>query len=103
MQLAPCDDSSVETVCSPCLDLSVMPLVQLSYYHDITMTARAGPVYIDAKGCKLPHATYMTQKILPALDKKLADDVEGKISGLLQVTGQCSFLMAGPQSSHVPS
>jgi hypothetical protein len=64
-----------------------MPLVQLSYYHDITMTARAGPVYIDAKGCKLPHATYMTQKILPALDKKLADDVEGKISGLLQVTG----------------
>ena len=29
MELAPCDDSSIETVCSPCLDLSVMPLVEL--------------------------------------------------------------------------
>jgi len=55
----------------------------------ITMTARASAVYIDAKDadCKLPHRTIMATKILPALDKKLNEDIESKMSGLLKQTG----------------
>ena len=55
----------------------------------ITMTARASTVYIDAKDadCKLPHRTIMATKILPALDKKLNEDIESKMSGLLKQTG----------------
>ena len=55
----------------------------------ITMTARAGLQYVDAQNntCKLPHRTCMSNKVLPALDKKLTEQVEAKIKGLLKLTG----------------
>ena len=53
----------------------------------ITMTARAGPQYLQNNTCMLPHRTCMNNKILPALDTKLTARVEAKISGLLQLTG----------------
>ena len=55
----------------------------------IFMTARAGKGYIDGptNSCMLPHATCMSQKILPALDSKLTAEVEAKILGLLAETG----------------
>jgi len=55
----------------------------------ITITARAGMQYVDGqKGtCMLPHRTSMSKDVLPALDKKLTDQVEAKITGLIQQTG----------------
>ena len=55
----------------------------------ITITARAGMQYVDGqKGtCMLPHRTCMSKNVLPALDKKLTDQVEAKITGLIQQTG----------------
>ena len=62
----------------------------------ITMTARAGLQYVDAQNntCKLPHRTYMSNNVLPALDKKLTAQVEAKITGLLQQL--LSALLATP-------
>ena len=37
----------------------------------ITMTARAGTQYVQNNTCMLPHRTCMSNKVLPALDKKL--------------------------------
>ena len=56
----------------------------------ITMTARAGQSFVDARvdgDCKLPHRMHMMYKELPLLDDKLHDRVSKKISGLLKETG----------------
>ena len=55
----------------------------------VLMTARAGLTYVDAAEAepKLPHRTYMTSTELPALDKKLDEQVRKKIEGLLEETG----------------
>ena len=55
----------------------------------ITMTARAGLSYMDAKtdDCKLPHRTKFTSATLRQLDEKLDEAVSVKIDGLINHTG----------------
>ncbi len=103
MELTACDDSSMETVCSPCLDLSVIPVVELrgkklewrsiyqgSYHHGssgmVSLYWREGGLF------QVATCNFLIQKILPALDKKLTDDVEGDSLVCCSWLGQCSFL-----------
>ena len=53
----------------------------------MTATCRAGTQYVQNNTCMLPHRTCMSNKVLPALDKKLTAQVEAKITGLLKQTG----------------
>ena len=63
----------------------------LEFRAAITMSARCGLTYMDGqKGdSKMPHRTFMMEKVLPALDAKLDAKVSKKIDGLIKETGAC--------------
>ena len=57
------------------------------------MTARAGLTYVDGAEAdtKLPYRTYMTSTELPALDRKVDEQVEKKISSGVNETARKSL------------
>ena len=61
----------------------------LEFRRAIKKSCRAAQTYIDPKtqDVKLPHATNMTQKVLPLLDAKLEQKLRRKVEGLLQQCG----------------